>query len=139
LGAVDHPDAVKDGKMGRLQAFDPSGKKLSWKVDLEAPLPTSALATAGGVVFAGDLDPSLKAFDDRDGKLLWNAPLGNYPSSSVITYTVAGKQYVAVVVGMNNNHIGDMSRRYQAFRKTIGKPIEAPKGAPAIQVFALSK
>jgi hypothetical protein len=79
----------------------------------------------------------LKAFDDRDGKLLWDAPLGAYPSSSVITYTVGGTQYVAVVVGVNNNHIGDMSRRYQAFRKTIGKPIEAPKGEPSIQVFKL--
>src|SRR6185295_17395953 len=136
LGAVDHPDAVKDGKMGRLQAFDPSGKKLSWKVDLEAPLPTSALATAGGVVFAGDLDPSLRAFDDRTGKQLWRAPLDANPTSSVITYSVGNTQYVALVVGMTNNHIGDMSRRYEAFRKTIGKPIEQPKGEAGVVVFA---
>ena len=38
-----------------------------------APLSTSLLATAGGVVFSGDLDPALKAFDDATGKLLWQA------------------------------------------------------------------
>ncbi|MDP3739294.1 MAG: PQQ-binding-like beta-propeller repeat protein [Hyphomonadaceae bacterium] len=137
LSAADHPDATSDGKMGRLQAMDLSGRKLGWKHDLDAPLSTSALATAGGVVFAGDLDPALKAFDDRDGKLLWSAPLDNYPSSSVITYSVGQTQYVAVVVGMNNNHIGDQSRRYQAFRRARGAPAEAPKGGPAVVVFAL--
>jgi glucose dehydrogenase len=97
------------------------------------------LATAGGVLFVGDLDPSLKALDERDGKLLWSIPLDAYPSSSVITYSVGATQYVAVVTGMKNNHINDMSGRWAAFRRTIGKPIEAPKGTPAIQVFALPK
>ena len=139
LSAADHPDAISDGKMGRLQAMDLSGRKLAWRHDLDAPLATSALSTAGGIVFAGDLDPALKAFDDRDGKLLWSGPLDNYPSSSVITYSVGGTQYVAVVVGLPNNHINDMSRRYQEFRKTRGAPIDRPKGAPGIVVFALGK
>jgi outer membrane protein assembly factor BamB len=138
LSAADHPDAIKDGKMGRLQAMDLSGRKLGWTHDLDAPIATSALATAGGLVFAGDLDPALKAFDDRDGKLLWTAPLDNYPSSSVITYSVRGTQYVAVVTGLRNNHINDLARRYQAFRKDRGAPVETPSGAPAVQVFALN-
>lgn len=139
LSAADHADATSDGKMGRLQAMDVSGKKLGWRHDLDAPLSTSALSTAGGVVFAGDLDPALKAFDDRDGKLLWSAPLDNYPSSSVITYSVGATQYVAVVVGIRNNHINDMSRRYQTFRRERGSPVEAPKGEAGIVVFALDK
>ena len=139
LSAADHPDAVKDNKMGRLQAFDVSGKKLAWTHDLDAPMPTSALATAGGVVFAGDLDPSLKAFDDRDGKLLWTGALEALPSSSVITYSVGSTQYVAVVVGMSNNHINDMRRRYDAFRKARGLSPAAnpPIGKAAVQVFAM--
>lgn len=137
LSPADHPDALSDGKMGRLQAMDLSGRKLGWKHDLDAPLATSALSTAGGIVFAGDLDPALKAFDDRDGTLLWTGALDNYPSSSVITYSVGAKQYVAVVVGMPNNHINDMSRRYIEFRKARGKPVERAKGEPGIVVFAL--
>lgn len=139
LSAADHPDAAKDSKMGRLQAMDVSGGKLAWTHDLDAPIPTSALATAGGVVFAGDLDPALKAFDDRDGKLLWSAPLENFPSSSVITYSVGGVQYVAVVVGMTNNHINDMSRRYQEFRKSRGLSLPPTATTAAIQVFALKR
>jgi len=139
LSAADHPDAVKDGKMGRLQAFDVAGKKLAWTHDLDAPLSTSALATAGGVVFTGDLDPSLKAFDDRDGRLLWTAPLPNAPSSSVITYSVGQTQYVAVVAGMRNNHISDQLRRYQAFRKARGLTADPPPTPASIEVFALGK
>ena len=137
LSNADHPEAAKSGMMGRLQAMDLTGRKLAWRHDLPAPLSTSALATAGGLVFAGDLDPTLKAFDDRDGKLLWTAPLENYPSSSVISYAVGGTQYVAVVVGLRNNHISDLSRRYQAFRKARGVTGETPKGEPAVVVFAL--
>lgn len=135
--AANHPDAEKDGMMGRLQVMDLSKRALGWKHDLPAPIATSVLATAGGLVFAGDLDPALKAFDDRDGKLLWTAPLDNYPSSSIITYTVGKVQYVAVVTGLRNNHVNDLSRRYQTFRRSRGEPVEAPLGVPAVQVFAL--
>ncbi len=138
LSNAEHPDAVADGKMGRLQAMDISGRKLAWRHDLVAPISTSALATAGGLVFIGDLDPSLKAFDDRDGKLLWSAPLDANASSSVITYSVGPTQYVAVVTGMGNYHIGAMAGRYREFRTGRGLPaITPPTGTPAIQVFAL--
>lgn len=137
LTNADHPDAAASGMMGRLQAMDLRGHKLGWRHDQTAPISTSVLATAGGVVFAGDLDPELRAFDDRDGKILWRAPLDNFPSSSVITYAIGQTQYVAVVVGMRNNHINDLSRRYQAFRRARGASTEAPKGEPAVVVFAL--
>lgn len=139
LSNAEHPDAVSDGKMGRLQAMDISGRKLAWRHDLVAPISTSALATAGGLVFIGDLDPALKAFDDRDGKLLWSAPLDGNPSSSVITYSVGQTQYVAVVTGMVNYHIGAMSGRYEEFRRNRGLPVTSPTGAPAIHVFALTR
>jgi alcohol dehydrogenase (cytochrome c) len=137
---ADHPDAVADKKMGLLQAMDISGNKVAWKRDLDAPISTSALATAGGVVFIGDLDPALKAFDDRDGKLLWSAPLDANPNSILSTYSVGNTQYVAVVTGMGNYHIGAMAPRYQRFRAANGLPaIPAATGTPSIQVFALSK
>jgi alcohol dehydrogenase (cytochrome c) len=137
LAPADHPDAIKSGKMGRLQAMDLKGQKLAWRQDLTAPISTSVLATAGGVLFAGDLDPALTAYDDRDGKVLWRAPLDNWPSSSLITYSVGGTQYVAVVTGMRNFHINDLARRYQIFRRARGVTVETPKGEPAVVVFSL--
>jgi alcohol dehydrogenase (cytochrome c) len=131
-----HPDSA-DGMMGRLQAMDVAGRKLSWVHHQQAPFSTSVLATAGGLVFAGDLDPSLKAFDDSTGKQLWQAALDDLPSSSVITYSVGATQYVAVVVGLRNNHINDLAGTYNAFRKNKGDTSGPPlRSGAAIWVFA---
>ena len=136
LSPAEHPDSA-DGTMGRLQAIDVKGKKLGWVHNQSSPLSTSLLATAGGVVFAGDLDPAVKAFDDTSGKLLWQAKLDDLPSGSIVTYSIDKTQYVAVVVGLRNNHVNDLSRTYNAFRKRRGTEIEPANGGPAIWVFAL--
>jgi alcohol dehydrogenase (cytochrome c) len=58
------------------------------------------LATAGDVVFWGDIAQVLHAFDAETGKILWQSePLGATIQTSTITYAVNGKQYVAVVNG----------------------------------------
>jgi glucose dehydrogenase len=57
------------------------------------------LATAGDVVFWGDLTRKFRAFDADSGKVLWETELGGPVSNSTITYAVNGKQYVAVLVG----------------------------------------
>jgi alcohol dehydrogenase (cytochrome c) len=56
------------------------------------------LATAGDLLFWGDIGQVLRAFDADTGKVLWeSAPLGATVQTSTITYAVDGKQYVAVV------------------------------------------
>ena len=72
------------------------------------------------------------------------ARVGKNPASTVpytplpnVTYGVGGAQYVAVVTGMRNFHINDLSRRYQMFRRARGAVIETPKGEPAVVVFKL--
>lgn len=138
ISNADHPDAVADGKMGRLQAMDINTQSLAWRHDLDAPVSTSALATAGGVVFAGDLDPALKAFDAETGELLWTGPLDANPNSILATYAVGNAQYVVTVTGFNNFHSGALGSRYPAFRANNGlSPIAQPTGAPSIEVFAL--
>jgi alcohol dehydrogenase (cytochrome c) len=59
------------------------------------------LATAGGVVFAGEANGRFRAYDATNGKVLWtfNAGAGvNAPPSS---YSIGGKQYVVVAAGGN--------------------------------------
>ena len=59
-------------------------------------------------------------------------------AGSVVTYSIGTTQYVAVVVGLRNNHVNDLSRTYNAFRKNRGETaIEPPRGGAAIWVFAL--
>jgi alcohol dehydrogenase (cytochrome c) len=60
----------------------------------------AVLATAGNVVFWGDITQVLRAFDAESGKVLWQSePLGSTVQNSTITYAVNGKQYVAVIDG----------------------------------------
>ena len=56
------------------------------------------LATAGDLLFGGDIGQVLRAFDAETGEILWESgPLGATVQTSTITYAVDGKQYVAVV------------------------------------------
>lgn len=64
-----------------------------------APGQGAVLATAGDVVFWGDLDQKFRAFDPETGKILWEQALGGMIQNSTITYAVNGKQYVAVLTG----------------------------------------
>ena len=57
------------------------------------------LTTAGNLVFFGDLDQKLRAFDAESGKMLWEQTLGGPIQNSTITYSVNGKQYIAVLSG----------------------------------------
>jgi alcohol dehydrogenase (cytochrome c) len=60
----------------------------------------AALATAGDLIFWGDIMQVLRAFDADTGDILWESePLGATVQTSTITYAVNGKQYVAVVNG----------------------------------------
>jgi glucose dehydrogenase len=60
------------------------------------------MSTAGGVVFVGRNNNTLQAYDDRTGKLLWTSPkLIASVAAPAMTYTVGGKQFVAVYAGGN--------------------------------------
>ena len=62
------------------------------------------------------------------------------PSWWIHGASVGATQYVAVVTGLGNYHIGAMAPRYQRFRAAQGLPAIAPAtGEPSIQVFALGK
>jgi len=98
------PPAHSDGNYGRLQAFNVETKKLVWAHRQRALSTTGALDTAAGIVFAGYADRSLEAFDDSTGKELWHTRLPDVPNSNAITYSVNGKQYLAVVYGAGGPH-----------------------------------
>lgn len=133
ITTIEHPDA-DDGMLARLQAMDVENHKLAWEHNQVAPISTGLLSTGGGLLFAGDIEPSLKAFDDATGKLLWQAKLDDLPSSSLITYRIGEKQYVAVVVGISNIHIGSLTGPYRAIAPNAPA---SPKAGAAIWVFAI--
>jgi len=66
-----------------------------------APGNGAMLATAGDLVFHGDMSRRFRAFDAATGKQLWESILGGNVSVSNISYAVNGKQYIAVMTGDN--------------------------------------
>ena len=73
--------------------------RVDWRHQQWAPGNGVVLATAGDLVFRGDLNRRFKAFDAETGKVLWETIVGGIVSVSTITYAVNGKQYVAVMTG----------------------------------------
>ena len=71
-----------------------------WSHEQRAAFLTAAVTTAGGLVFAGDMDRYFKAFDVRTGEVLWETRLGTAVQGFPITYTAGGKQYIAVPTGL---------------------------------------
>jgi glucose dehydrogenase len=90
------------------------------------------LATAGDLLFWGDIAGILRAFDPETGKILWQSePLGGTVQTSTITYAVDGKQYVAVI-----NAESLMGARTLATAAGATLP---PRTGNTINVFALPR
>ncbi len=84
--------------VGTLFAISVETGKTIWRFDQRAGM-MSSMATGGGLIFTGDTNGHFRAFDDESGKVLWDINLGSPVTGYPITYSVAGKQYVAVSVG----------------------------------------
>ena len=72
------------------------------------------MATAGGVVFSGNQQGYALALDDTTGKVLWKFQTGSTVRSQPITYTVDGRQYVAIGSGGGGlavTLVGEVPRR----------------------------
>jgi alcohol dehydrogenase (cytochrome c) len=93
------PRPDSDGKYGRVEAINMVTREVVWTERHRAPVSSGALDTGGGVIFSGSIDRFFRAYDDQTGKLLWETRLTDVPSNAPISYTVNGKQYVAIGVG----------------------------------------
>jgi len=84
---------------GSVSAFDPSTGEEVWRWRNDLPMCASVLATGSDLVFAGTPAGQFVALDARTGELLWQFNCGSGHHSSPSTYSVDGKQYIAVPVG----------------------------------------
>jgi glucose dehydrogenase len=115
---------------GKLVAVDYNTGKIRWSVKVPEPMIGGALATAGGVVFAGEANGHFKAFDAKNGNILWDFFAGAGVNAPPSTYMVDGKQYVAVVVGRTAS--------IPAFLGEVGKKMtEAAPAGGALFVFSV--
>src|ERR1700722_18705189 len=102
------------GMATNLKVFAPSGTfsavtttpgAIDWQYKSHRPRYGGALATAGGLVFTGEMNGDFDAFDAKSGDKLWHFPLGAGVSTPPITYKIKGVQYIAV--GASGCHGGE--------------------------------
>ena len=97
--AFNQISSRSDGVMGSLQAWDPVRRKLAWEVPLDGAWNAGTMTSAGGLVFQGHADGNFVAYDATTGAERWRFNVGLGISAPPITYSVAGRQYVALLVG----------------------------------------
>jgi len=113
--------------IGRLDAISVETGHTLWSWETPGSNYSPVLATAGGILFNGSMDRYLRAFDQSDGKVLWQTRLGSQVFGATVTYRVAGRQYIAVAAGggFNNGPI------------QIRPDLDQPAGGNMVYVFAL--
>jgi alcohol dehydrogenase (cytochrome c) len=119
------------GHMGGVKAWDPVAQKQVWFNKEDLPFTGGMMSTAGNLLFHGDIKGWFKALDAKTGKELWKFNTGSGISAAPMTYTLDGKQYVAVVSGRTQS--------IPAFFGALGEKMVAasPEGG-TLYVFALN-
>ena len=92
-----HPDAPD--QLGEFQALDIRTGETLWKQRRRAPYNTAALTTGGGLVFIGDWERHVFAYDARTGDELWQSRLSTMANGYPITYAVDDTQFIAFGAG----------------------------------------
>ncbi len=137
IGVKIAPAIVRPGAdhLGEVQAWNVDSGAQVWRHDYAtSPNWGSMLVTAGGVVFSGGTnDRKMHAFDAATGKLLWEFPTNSGILAPPTSFTVDGKQYIAVHAGWGGDTRGVQANLNRAFP---GQYPEVPEGG-AVWVFAL--
>ena len=84
---------------GAVRAFDPQSGERKWEFKMADVTEAGILTTASDLLFSGGREGYFYALDARSGALLWKTSLGAAVISSPMTYSVGGKQYLAVNAG----------------------------------------
>jgi alcohol dehydrogenase (cytochrome c) len=121
--------------IGEVQAWNVDTGKRVWTHTFEKSANWGPiLTTAGGLVFSGGTnDRMFRAFDARSGKVLWEYPTPSGVIGVPMSYSIDGRQYVAVQSGWG---IDARAMQGRLNRLHPGEYPEVPEGG-AVLVFAV--
>jgi alcohol dehydrogenase (cytochrome c) len=122
---------------GQVQAWNVDTGQRVWTYDYaKSPNWGGMLVTGGGVVFnGGTSDRKFHAFDASTGKLLWDFPATSGILGPPVSFSLDGKQYIAVVSGWGGDSKGMQSGLNRIYP---GEFPEVPEGG-SVWVFALGE
>ena len=91
--AINNETTLTPGtdSLGTIIAISAETGRLRWRYDQRAGVMGLA-ATAGGIVFGGDLAGRLRAYDADSGAVLWEYDLGTPVTGHPVVYAVDGRE-----------------------------------------------
>ena len=118
-------------RAGTLTAINPATNKIVWQKRTKYPWGTGSglLSTAAGLLFHGESDGNLGAYDITRGELLWKFQTGAGADAPLATYEVNGEQYVALLAGGSSFQLSQRSDALWAFK--IGGTVPEQPAPPA--------
>ncbi len=115
-----------EAKTGTFDAVDLKTGTFLWQKQMSTPMIGGAVATGSNLVFTGDQNGVLWAFNARTGKTVWKGKLGLAFGSAPIVYTINGVEYLAAPIGGSAStaasHLGKIGAKIVVL-KVGGKPL----------------
>ena len=115
-------------QVGRLEAVSASTGTTLWTYEQRAPIYGSVLATGGNLVFSGDVIRRFRALNAENGSVLWQTILNGPVSGRPMTYSVDGRQYLAIGAGGLTQGTSFLQ---------LTPELNTPSGSNTLFVFAL--
>ncbi len=107
---------------GWVTALDASSGEVKWRYQSPRPMVAAVTTSDGGVVMTGELTGDFLVLDAANGRELYRFNTGGPIGAGVVTYEIAGRQYVAVASGSPSSFW-----------------IETSPGTPTVFIFALPR
>ena len=132
LGGISELQRPADGEP-HIAAFDPVTGEKKWSHSTNVPTASSLLATAGNLLFGGSVFGEAWALDAKTGREVWSFETGAGISSAPISYSVDGRQYIAIAAGSTGAMASLTPQLWPELKSKI------PPGGSTLFVFALPK
>ena len=121
--------AGKD-KVGRIDAISVETGKTMWSWETRVSNYSPLLATGSGLLFNGSMDRYLRALDADSGQVVWQTRLPSQAVGAPVTYSVNGRQYIAIAAG---------GGAIAALAVGMTPEADTASGSNAVYVFALPR
>ncbi len=87
---------------GYMLAWDPVRQKEAFRIPYPHAGSGGTMVTAGNLLVQGTIRKTLAVYRADNGKKLWEMPIDSVPVSGAATYSVRGRQYIAINAGWNS-------------------------------------